>query len=130
LAPYRCVRRGAGQCHPHIQSGKARAIGISAPQRQSGALAGYPTLKEQGMDAVFFSWRGFIGTKGLTVPQLAFWDQAFAKAIQGEEWKQDLAKNAWAEDFMGSAATRKHLDSEHELLSGMLAELGLIPEKR
>lgn len=115
---------------PHIEGGKARAIGISAPQRQSGALAGYPTLKEQGMDAVFFSWRGFIGPKGLTAPQLAFWDQAFAKAIQGEEWKQDLAKNAWAEDFMGSAATRKHLDSEHELLSGMLADLGVIPEKR
>jgi putative tricarboxylic transport membrane protein len=115
---------------PHIQSGKARAIGISAPQRQAGALAGYPTLKEQGMDAVFFSWRGFIGPKGLTAPQLAFWDQAFAKAIQGEEWKQDLAKNAWAEDFMGSAATRKHLDGEHELLSGMLAELGVIPEKK
>jgi len=115
---------------PHIQSGKARALGISAPQRQSGALAGYPTLKEQGMDAVFFSWRGFIGPKGLTAPQVAFWDQAFAKAIQGEEWKQDLAKNAWAEDFMGSAETRKHLDSEHELLSGMLADLGVIPEKR
>ena len=115
---------------PHIQSGKARALGISAPQRQSGALAGYPTLKEQGMDAVFFSWRGFIGPKGLTAPQVAFWDQAFAKAIQGEEWKQDLAKNAWAEDFMSSAETRKHLDSEHELLSGMLADLGVIPEKR
>ncbi len=115
---------------PHVQSGKARAIGISAPQRQSGALAGYPTLKEQGMDAVFFSWRGFIGPKGLTAPQLAFWDQAFAKAIQGEEWKQDLAMNAWAEDFMGSAATRKHLDGEYELLGGMLADLGVIPEKR
>ena len=115
---------------PHLQSSKARAIGISAPQRQSGTLAGYPTLKEQGMDAVFFSWRGFIGPKGLTAPQIAFWDQAFARAVKGEEWKKDLEQNAWAEDFMGSAATRKHLDGEEALLTGMLAELGVIPSKQ
>ncbi len=110
---------------PHLQAGKARAIGLSAPQRQAGATSEIPTLKEQGINAVFYSWRGFIGPKGLTPAQIAFWDQAFAKAIQGEEWKQDLAKNAWAEDFMGNAATRKHLDSEQELIARMLADLGL-----
>ncbi len=115
---------------PHIQAGKARAIGLSAPRRQPGATAGLPTLREQGIDAVFFSWRGFIGPKGLTAPQIAFWDQAFARAVQGEDWKQDVATNAWAEDFMGHAATRKHLDSEHELLNGMLAELGVVPAKQ
>lgn len=115
---------------PHVQTGKARAIGMSAPQRQTGALASLPTLKEQGIDAVFFSWRGFIGPKGLTPAQVAFWDQAFARSIQGEEWKQDLEKNAWAEDFMASAATRKHLDSEYQLLARMLGDLGVVPEKR
>jgi putative tricarboxylic transport membrane protein len=115
---------------PHIQSGKARAVGISAPQRQAGVQAALPTLKEQGIDAIFFSWRGFVAPKGLTPAQIAFWDRAFAKAIQGEDWKQDVETNAWAEDFMGNAATRKHLDSEYELLRGMLADLGVIPEKR
>ncbi len=111
---------------PHLQAGKARAIGIGAPQRQPGALAGIPTLREQGMDAVFFSWRGFVGAKGLTRAQIAFWDEAFAKATQADEWKKDLEQNAWAEDFMNSAETRKHLDSEHQLLTGMLNDLGVI----
>ncbi len=111
---------------PHLQSGKARAIGMSAPQRQSGALAAVPTLKEQGVDAVFFSWRGFIGPKDLTPAQVAFWDQAFAKAIQGEEWKKDLEKNAWAEDFMASAETRRHLDTENQAMARMLTDLGVI----
>ena len=115
---------------PHIQAGKARAIGIAAPQRQAGVQATLPTLKEQGIDAVFFSWRGFVGPKGLTAAQLAFWDQAFARAVTGDAWKLDVAENAWAEDFMGNAATRKHLDSEYGLLRGMLADLGVIPEKR
>ena len=115
---------------PHIQSGKARAIGIAAPQRQAGVQASLPTLKEQGIDAVFFSWRGFIGPKGLTSAQLAFWDQAFARAVQAGEWKQDVEQNAWTEDFMTGAETLKHLDSEYALLKGILGDLGVIPEKR
>jgi putative tricarboxylic transport membrane protein len=115
---------------PHIQSGKARAIGIAAPQRQTGVQATLPTLKEQGIDAVFFSWRGFIGPKGLAPAQVAFWDQAFAKAVQGEEWKKDVADNAWTEDYMTAAETLKHLDSEYALLKGLLGDLGVIPEKK
>jgi putative tricarboxylic transport membrane protein len=111
---------------PHIQAGKMRAIGFSAPQRQGGDAAQIPTLREQGIDAVFYSWRGFLGAKDLTPAQIAFWDAAFAQAIQAEEWKQDLAKNAWAEDLKSAAETRKHLDSEQELIAAMLGELGLL----
>ncbi|HJQ62280.1 MAG TPA: tripartite tricarboxylate transporter substrate binding protein [Burkholderiales bacterium] len=112
---------------PHIEAGKARAVGIGAPKRQPNALAKVPTFREQGIDAVFFSWRGFIGPKDLTPAQIAFWDDAFGKAVQGEEWKKDLEKNAWAEDFMGHAETRKHLDSEHQVMTKMLADLGVLP---
>ena len=115
---------------PHVQAGRARVIGVSAPQRPSGALAPYPTLREQGMDAVFFSWRGFIGPKGLTAPQVAFWDQAFARAVKGDDWKKDVEQNVWSEDFIASAATRKHLDAEQALLKGMLGELGVLPAKQ
>ncbi|HET9664040.1 MAG TPA: tripartite tricarboxylate transporter substrate binding protein, partial [Burkholderiales bacterium] len=111
---------------PHIEAGKARAIGLGAPKRQPNRLANVPTFREQGIDAVFYSWRGFIGPKDLTPTQIAFWDQAFAKAVQADEWKKDLEKNAWAEDFMGHAETRKHLDSEHQLISKMLADLGVL----
>lgn len=111
---------------PHIESGRARAIGITGVQRQAGRPAGVPTFREQGIDAVFFSWRGFIGSKGLTPAQIAFWDQAFAKAIQGEDWKKDLERNAWAEDYMSSAETRKHLDHEHEVMTKIMVDLGVV----
>jgi putative tricarboxylic transport membrane protein len=114
---------------PHLQAGKARGIGISAPARQAGALAGVPTLREQGIDAAFFNWRGFVGPRGLTPQQTAFWDQAFARAIQGDEWKKDLASNAWAEDFMASAETRRHVEGEYELMKTMLRDLGVVSSK-
>ena len=115
---------------PHIQSGKARGIGIAAPQRQAGVQATLPTLREQGIDAEFFSWRGFVAPRGLAPAQIAFWDQAFAKMVQGEEWKQDVEQNAWTEDYMTAAATIKHLDAEYALLKSLLGDLGVIPEKK
>ena len=85
-----------------------------------------PTLREQGINAVYFSWRGFMGPRGLSPAQLAFWDQAFAHMVKAPEWKQDVARNAWAEDFMNSAQTLKHLESETESLQKLLTELGEI----
>lgn len=111
---------------PHLEAGRLRALGLGAPQRQPNRLANVPTFREQGIDAVFFSWRGFIGPKDLTPAQIAFWDDAFAKAVQAEEWKKDLEMNAWSEDFMGYAETRKHLDSEYQIITRMLTELGVL----
>ena len=111
---------------PHIEAGKLRALGLGAPKRQPNRLADIPTFREQGIDAVFFSWRGFIAPKELTQAQIAFWDDAFGKAVQSEDWKKDLEKNAWSEDFMGHAETRRHLDSEHQLITRMLSELGVL----
>lgn len=115
-----------GTVLPHITGGKVRALGISGPERQKGAYAAVPTLREQGIDAVYYSWRGFLSTRGITPAQTAFWEQAFAKVVQADEWKEDYEKNAWAEDFRGSVETRKHLDVESDLLRKILVELGVV----
>lgn len=107
-------------------SGKARIIGVTAPTRPTGRLADVPTFKEQGVDAVYYAWRGFLGPKGLTPAQIAFWEQAFERISQADSWKQDLERNAWIEDLRTAEETRKHLESENELLGRMLVELGVI----
>jgi putative tricarboxylic transport membrane protein len=115
-----------GTALPSVQGAKARILGVSAPERQPGRLAPQPTLREQGIDAVYYSWRGFHAPKDITPAQIAFWEQAFAKVMQSEAWKKDLEENAWAEDLRGAAETRKHLDAEHELLTRMLTDLGVV----
>jgi putative tricarboxylic transport membrane protein len=110
---------------PLQKEGRGRILGISAAQRQPGALAELVTLKEQGIDAVFFTWRGFMGPKGLKPPEVAYWDGVFGKLAQTEEWKKDTEQQFWNADYLLSAETRKHLDRENELLSGILTDLGL-----
>jgi putative tricarboxylic transport membrane protein len=106
--------------------GKARILGITAPTRQPGRLANVPTFRDQGIDAYYYAWRGFLAPKGIAAGQVAFWEQAFEKMTQADSWKQDLENNGWTEDLRHSEETRKHLEAEHELLGRMLAELGVI----
>ena len=110
---------------PLQKEGRARILGVSAAQRQPGALSELVTLREQGIDAVFFTWRGFMGPRGLKAPEIAYWDQVFAKLAQSDEWRKDTESQFWNADYLLSAETRKHLDRENQLLTGILTELGL-----
>jgi putative tricarboxylic transport membrane protein len=109
---------------PLQREGRARVFGVSAAQRDK-ALAEVPTLKEQGVDAVFFTWRGFMGPKGLKPAEVAYWDAVFDKLAQSDEWKKDTESQFWNPDYLLSAETRKHLDRENEVMKGILTELGL-----
>jgi putative tricarboxylic transport membrane protein len=110
---------------PLQKEGRARILAISAPQRQTGPKAELPTFRELGHDAVFFTWRGFMGPKGLKAPEIAYWDQVFAKLAQSEEWRRDTEQQMWVADYTLSAETKKHLDRENELLKTILTDLGL-----
>lgn len=116
----------AGNALPLAQDGRIRVLGISAPQRQSGGFAAVPTFREQGIDAAYSAWRGFLAPGKLTPAQTAFWDRAFASIVEDAEWKAALEKNAWGREFKGAAETRKFLESEHMLLEKILSDLGIV----
>ncbi len=111
--------------YPLQQEGRARILGISSAQRQSGGLAAVPTLTEQGSDAVFFTWRGFMGPKGLKAPEIAYWDDMFTRLARSDEWKKDAESQFWNSDYLLSAAARKHMEVENELTKVILNDLGL-----
>jgi putative tricarboxylic transport membrane protein len=110
---------------PLQNEGRARILAMSSPQRETGPKSVLPTFRELGHDAVFFTWRGFMGPKGLKPPEIAYWDQVFAKLAQSEEWRKDTEQQLWSSDYLLSADTRKHLDREHEQLKVILTDLGL-----
>ena len=74
---------------------------------------------------MFFTWRGFMGPKGLKAPEIAYWDQVFQKLAVSEEWRKDTEQQMWVADYTLSAETKKHLDRENEQLKVILTDLGL-----
>jgi putative tricarboxylic transport membrane protein len=115
----------AGNASPHVAAGQMRVIAVAAPQRFSGVLASAPTWREQGIDLVFSGWRAVLAPRGLTPAQVGYWESALRKATAAPEWKADLEKNYWSDDFATSAQFRKDLEADYAAMSAVMTELGL-----
>lgn len=110
---------------PLFLSGKIRIIGVTSDKRLSDAMSEVPTWKEQGINAVFGSWRGIIGPKGLTADQVTFWDQVFQKLSQSPEWAADLKSNFWVNTYRNSKDANSYWAEQSKELNTILTSIGL-----
>lgn len=119
------VTTAAGNVDAQVAAGKLRIVGIAANQRFPGALAGVPTWKEQGINVVFGGWRAIIGPRGMSAAQSAYWEGALRRAVESPEWKQDLEKNYWSDDFVAGEQFRKDMAQDYASMKAVLVDLGL-----
>ena len=111
---------------PQVQAGNTRVLAIAAPQRQVGALANVPTLREQGINANgIANWRGVLGAKGLAPAHIAFWEDAFARVAAAEEWKAQLAATNLASQFLRGREFAQYLEAEYNDTRAAMIDLGL-----
>ncbi len=111
---------------PLLESGKLRAIAVSAPRRLGGVLATAPTWMELGFKASSETWRAVIAPKGITPAQVAFWEATLRKVAENEEFRRTVEKNQSEVAFRGAAETRSHMEAEYEQSRGVMRYLGLI----
>ena len=109
-----------------LQAGKIRVIAISSAQRMTGALAAVPTWKEQGIDGTFSASQGAIGPKGLNAAQVAYWESAFQKLSQSDEWQKELAASYWDGNYLPAKETAKYYESQAAELRTILTNIGLV----
>ncbi len=119
------VSSAAGSTPP-VAAGQLRMLAIASPQRRPGPIGHVPTLTELGIQSPALStWRGIFGAKDITPAQIAFWDDALAKAFQGEEWKAWMTKNDVTAPPLRGAELFKYLENQYTHTRGVLVELGL-----
>lgn len=119
------VTTAAGNVDAHVAAGRLRIVGIAAARRFPGALAGVPTWKEQGINLVFGGWRAMVGPRNLSAAQSAWWEGALRKVVESPEWKQDLERNYWSDDFVTGEQFRKDLAQDYASMKAVLVDLGL-----
>ena len=78
-----------------------------------------------GVKLVYGGFRGIVGPKGLTPEQIAYWEGVLHKATQIPEWKSNLEKNYWSDEFLTGKAFRKDLDETYDAMKSVLVDLGL-----
>ena len=119
------VTTAAGNIAGHVAAGKLRVVGVAAERRFRGDLANLPTWKEQGINLVFGGWRGILAPKGLTPAQSGYWEGVLKRATETPEWKTDLERNYWADDFVAGQQFRKDLDKDYADMKAVLVDLAL-----
>jgi putative tricarboxylic transport membrane protein len=87
-----------------------------------------PTWGELGIDCLIGTWRGVIGTRALSAPQIAFWENALQTAVRGDAWRAELARHHWVDTYLDAAATRDFLDRELVTMKSALEALGLLAD--
>lgn len=107
------------------QGGRIRLLALSSGERLGGGLAEVPTWREQGIDSEFRSSLGVVGAKGLTREQVAFWENAFKRLTQSEEWKRSLARTQSQPHFLGHADSLKFYEAEYANMRPMIEAMRL-----
>ncbi|HET7597524.1 MAG TPA: tripartite tricarboxylate transporter substrate-binding protein, partial [Burkholderiales bacterium] len=119
------VTTAAGNAAGHVANGRMRVVGVAAPRRFGGALADVPTWTEMGVKLVYGGFRGIVGPKDLKPEQVAYWEDVLRKATQVPEWKSNLEKNYWSDEFLTGKEFRKDLDETYDAMKSVLVDLGL-----
>lgn len=109
------------------QEGKVRLIALNAKARLGEPLADVPTWKEQGLDAhVISAWICFIGPRGLSATQVAYWDRVFQAFSQTDQWVTDSDRRLRQLDYLNSSQTADFLKSEYDAYRQLITDIGLV----
>jgi tripartite-type tricarboxylate transporter receptor subunit TctC len=66
------------------------------------------------------------GPVGLEPAQIAFWQEVLSAATRTQEWKSDLARHFWTEQYLDGMALHDHLQHERTEMRTVLSGLGLL----
>ncbi|MGZ8212082.1 MAG: tripartite tricarboxylate transporter substrate binding protein [Burkholderiales bacterium] len=108
----------------HHKAGTLRILAISSEKR-SDDLPNVSTFREQGFNVVMEGWTVFMGPKNMPPAQVAYYEQAFAKAVSSPLWKQYLDQNSWNWGYRNSKDTAAYLKQDYDVSKRLLTELGM-----
>ncbi len=119
---------GYSEFAQHIESGRLRAIGVSAPNDGSGpaepdTTIEVPTLIEQGLDIELENWRAVMAPPGLSESDRQALTAVVERMAHSESWRATLAKLSWTDSYLAGPALDRFLDSERVRVARIVSRL-------
>ncbi len=115
---------GYSEFQQYIESGKMRAIAITAPTRLKGL--NIPTMKELGYNVEIGNWRGVYGAPGITPAQQKVLIDMVVKATRSKAWAEALEKNNWTPAVLTGKEFEDFVDREFAGLRATMVKAGMI----
>ena len=115
---------GYNEFAPQLQSGKLRALAISAPQRVPGV--DIPTFREQGVDVELVNWRAVMAPGNLKASEMQVLDDAVGAMVRTDDWKRIAAERGWIDLYLPPEKFAAFVKDERTRIEGVLTDLGLV----
>ena len=120
-----------GEVMEMVKANKIKILGVITEKRLPFAgLRDYPTLKEQGYNAVGLGmYRGIFSTGDIPADARKVLEEAFLKFSKTDEYKKFHDDNMIGDGWLDGAAFGKYLDEKNEGYRTALREMGVITKK-
>lgn len=112
---------GYSEFAAHIESGRLRALAISAPARVPGI--GIATLREQGLDVELANWRGIVAPPDIGNDARRRLTQIIRRMARSATWRHTLADRAWTGAYQDDEEFGPYLDSERVRVARIVSRL-------
>ncbi len=109
-----------------VQGKKLRALAVYTEKRLS-SIGDVPTLKEQGINLIEGSYRGYLAPKGTPKEIIDILADGLEKVSQDPQFKAACAAINMVPDFRRGEAFKTFLAQEEDLLRKVAKEMKLIP---
>ncbi|SFG93710.1 putative tricarboxylic transport membrane protein [Palleronia marisminoris] len=109
-----------------VESGDIRVIALLSPERLEGEFSGFPTAREQGIDAVGANWRGFYGPGNMSDEAYDYWVSQIDTLYDSPEWQAIMETNGLAPlDLQGEEFQQFVTDSVQNI-EDLSREIGIV----
>jgi putative tricarboxylic transport membrane protein len=112
---------GYSEFAPHIESGRLRALAVSARERVP--TPSVPTLVEQGLDVELANWRAVVAPPGLSPEQRAALAALVDRMAHTATWRATLARLGWTDAYLAGDEFEAFLDDERVRVGRIVARL-------
>ena len=110
----------------YVKSGDVRVLAVTAPEKLSiEGLEEIPTLYDLGIDTEFVIWRGIFGPKEMSEGAKDYWIEKLTALNEKDEWKEELKRNGWDQDFRVGDDFTKFLEEQETTITDILTALGM-----
>lgn len=110
----------------YVKSGDVRVLAVTAPEKVAiEGLEEIPTLYDLGIESEFTIWRGIFGPKNMSESAKTFWIEQLTALNDKQEWKDELARNGWEQDFRVGDDFVKFLEEQETSITEILTALGM-----
>lgn len=110
----------------YVKSGDVRVLAVTSPEKLSiEGLEDIPTLYDLGIESEFTIWRGLFGPKNMSEEAKTFWVEQLTALNDKEEWKEELSRNGWEQDFRVGDDFTKFLEEQETVITEILTALGM-----